>query len=398
MSESNSYDESDIKLIPLREHARLRPGMYIGGTHLNALHNLINIPLDDSIDEVLAGHTNHIWITLGVGQEITIRRNGRGVSAKVEDGKPSFLEILMTKTGVLRVNGDYLITHSIHGSICFFAVNALSTQFKIESACDGFLWQQTYREGIPQSKVIRVRELGENEPNGVSFTFRPDFSIFEPNEFDYEMVAQRAQDLAYLLPNLTITLRDEREAAVKTDEYHFPNGLLDLVSNLNQGKSVFYGPMVRSNEWTIRTQNDRTIPSKDNEGYTLGVDIFFQYNDSMETNIIGFIDLQKTSSGFHTDIVPLTTIANHLMTHLRLEKPLSFEEVAPGLTIVIHLKHPASYRRNEYLGLITPPPGVCGIVAATIDRLFHPYSGDRINEPVVQKWLANRNALQENEN
>lgn len=382
------YPEENIQLLNLREHVRLRPGMYVGGPGLTALHNLINIILDDAIDEILAGHGNHIWITFRANQEVSIRHNGRGISANIERGNKSYLEIMMTESGVLRVKGDYLLTSSIHGSICFFAVNALSAECKVESYCDGYLWQQSYQEGITQSEVIQVRQLGDDEATGVSITFQPDFTIFEAKAFDYEILAERARDLAYLIPNLTLTLVDERANDTRIDEFHLPNGLLDVVANLDKDKSVIYGPKVRQAEWTIS--------KKDGGQQTLCVDVILQYNDSMETQIVGFIDLVKTSGGLHTDVIPLalTATANHLTTHLRLEKPLSFEEIAPGLTIVVHLKYPSSYHIQEYLGLLLPAPDVCGIVADTIHRFFHPYSGDKKNDPVVQKWLANRQTLQ----
>jgi DNA gyrase subunit B len=384
MSENTTSESQQSPLtFSLREHVRLRPGMYVGITDLQGLHESVRLILDDFVDEVLVGHCDHIWITLHPNQGITLRNNGRGISTKPIHENKSFLELLMTEAGIKRVNGDYQITGGFFG-ICLYATNALSAELKIESAYDGFLWQQTYREGIPHSEVIRVRELEENEGTGVTITFRPDFTILEVNEFDYDMLAERARDLAYLLP-VTITLRDEREATVRIDEHHFSDSLIGAVVDLNKGHSVLHEPKLERNEWTIKP--------KSGSEYIIKVDFAFQYTDSLESKVVGFINTLRTVGGFHTDILPLALVAaiQHRTLHLRLKKPFSFEEIAAGLTMVVRVIHPhPSYSSHTHVVLHNRD--VCGIVADTLYQAFQRFDFEQFQQ-IIDKLLTNREAL-----
>src|SRR5262249_10454625 len=155
-------------------------------------------------------------------------------------------------------------------------------------------------------------------PTGATLTFRPDFTIFEANEFDYDALAKRSRELAYCLPNLTITLRDERETAVRTEEYHFRNGLLDMIADLNRGHSVLHEPILEKNEWTIRVLGGSE--------YSIGVQIAFQYIEGFEYKLIGFANTLRTSGGTHMDALPpaLAAAIKRQTGYLRLKKPFSF--------------------------------------------------------------------------
>lgn len=378
------YTEADIQLFKAVDHVRLRPGMYIGGTDARALHNLIQTVLEEATDESLAGYCDHIWITLRPQQEITIRNNGRGISTKPERNNKTLLEVLMTETGIRRINADYQIVAAMRGNLVY-AVNALSTEFKVESACDGFLWQQTYREGISQSEVIQVRQLNDNEPTGLTITFRPDFTIFEPNEFDYKIIANRARDLAYLLPKMTITLRDERESIAKTDELHFNGGLADFIADLNRVQTTLHEPVFEQNQWTVQTQ----VGSQ----YTIPVAVAFQFIDSLETNVIGFANTLRTAGGFHTDIVPhaFTNAINDRINDFGLEELFSVEEVIAGLSLLVHVIHPhPSYENQTNLVLLNPD--AADAVADTIYQAFQRFDFEQFQK-IIEKLLANREAL-----
>jgi DNA gyrase subunit B len=382
------YSEENIQKLKPNEHVRLRPGMYIGGTDSKALHHLINIALDEAVDEAIAGHCDHIWITLRSNQEVTVSHNGRGLPLQPERNGKALLEVLMTETGIGRINANYEIKAIMHGNLVY-AINALSTEFKVESACEGFLWQQSYREGIPQSEIIQVRQLDNNESTGLTITFRPDFTIFETNEFDYEIIANRVRDLAYLLP-VMITLRDERDAIVRTDEYHFKDGLADFIADLNKQQIVLHDPIWQQSAWAIQIQS--------RSEYTIRVAIAFQYIDNLETNIIGFSNTRRTSGGSHTHFVPkaLVTTINNRTNDLKLEETFTVEEVTAGLAIVVHVIHPyASYENQTKLVLLNPD--VPDVVANTIYQAFQQFDFEQFQK-IVAKLLANRNALQKNEN
>jgi DNA gyrase subunit B len=381
------YDESDIKLLNAVEHVRLRPGMYIGGKDARALHHLIYTVLDEAVDESLAGHCDHIWITLRTDHEIIIHNNGRGLSVKPERNGKTLLESLMTETGIQRINADFQITGGMRGNLVY-AVNALSAEFKVESACEGFLWQQSYREGVPQSEVIQVRQLDAHEPSGLTITFRPDFTIFEPNEFDYELIANRARDLAYLLP-ITITLRDEHTINLQTDEYHFKGGLANFIVDLNKQHIALHKPVFEQNQWTIQ----RKVGSE----YVIHAAVAFQYVDSLETKLIGFANTLRTAGGFHTDIIPTTlvTTINNRVNELKIEETFSVEEIVAGLTIVVHVIHPhPSYESQTDIVLLNPDSAEA--VEKTIYQAFQRLEFEQFQK-ILEKLRANRNALQENE-
>ncbi len=390
MSEQNSL-EAQRAFISI-EHARLRPGMYVGSTFSSGLHQLSLIVLDDSIDEAMAGHCDHIWLTLKPNHEITIRNNGRGISTEIVRDQKTFLEVLMTETRIRRQDGDYQIQGGLLGCVTLYAVNALSTEYRVESAYEGFVWELVYKQGIPQSGLRQLRPLGEKEMSGRSITFRPDFSIFELHEFEYEFFAERACELAALVPGLTITLLDEREAAVQTDEYHFPNGLADFVVHLNRNEATLHEAFMERNEWTIQTKSRSFYgtPSL----YTIKVEIAFQYTDSMETKVLGFINNLRTGGGFHTEIVPSAFVmgANDLIAYLRLF-PFSIDEIMSGLTVVVRVIHPHPRYDSTRLPMLHNTD-IAGIVADTICEAFRrlPYGDDKI-EVFYQKWMGNRRIL-----
>jgi DNA gyrase subunit B len=201
----------DIQKISPIKHVRLRPGMYIGGTDKDALHQLIYEVIANAVSEILDGYGDHIWIVLKPDNAVAIQDNGRGIEVRVNEhtGK-SMLELLLTQIFVCggpdkgyRVAGGYT-------GVGIQAVNALSSSCTVEVAREGYLWRQTYREGVPQSEVIQVRALSENEATGTTITFTPDYTIFERSDFQYELIAERAREIAYLMPNLTLFVRDER--------------------------------------------------------------------------------------------------------------------------------------------------------------------------------------------
>lgn len=387
VNDENSYPSEEIKAFNPREHVRLRPGMYLGGIDQQAIHELIYQVLHDAIEEHRAGYCDHIWIVLRNHDEISIRDNGRGIPIhEINDRR--FLEIVMTQAGILRVDGDYHITTGFHG-IGLNWVNALTSKCVVEVARDGYLWRQTYHEGIPQTEVEKVRELRHGQDTGKTITFTPDLTIFEPNPISYEWLSERARELAYLLPSLRISLRDEREGKTSEEEFYFQGGLLDYLGYLNKSYSVVHEPIICSNEWVIRP--------KDKREYTVAVEIAVQYVHSMDTTIIGYLDLVRTADGFHTDMLPkgiLPTVNQRRWIERRWhrdETAFSLAEILPGLTAIVRVNHSQpQYQTARNLYLLNFD--VRGIVADTIYNSLQ-YEYQETLSQIVEKCLINRRAL-----
>ncbi|MEO8611138.1 MAG: ATP-binding protein [Chloroflexota bacterium] len=381
------YDESSIRQIKPHEHIRLRPGMYVGGTDKNALHHLFHEVFDNAIDEAIAGHCDHIWITLRPNHELSIRDNGRGMDVKITSHGENMLQLLMTQVFVGRRSEKYSVSGGLHG-VGITVVNALAAECSAEVARDAYLWRQMYEAGTPVTEVIQVRSLAEDESTGTCITIQPDFTIFEPNEFDYEILAERAREVAYLVPNLTITLRDERENPPREGVYHFADGLSGYIKYLNQASSMVHSPFTANLECTIQ--------SSSRDEYKTRIEVAFQYTDTMVSNIVGYVNTVRTAGGFHTDIVPST-----LFKLINLSaKQLGFEaftitEIMPGMTAIVSVWHPhPSFESQTNITFIRPE--MSSIVAVALEATMQPYAyfDDNIKQ-LIQKLLANRRLLQD---
>ena len=385
MSEEKfEYSELMIpKLVP-RDHIRLRPGMYIGGIDERALHHLVYEVLDNSIEEVFVKTCSHIWLTLYPNDVVSIRDDSQGLPVFVSKYGKNLLEHIMTETGTYRVRGEYVVTGGLFG-VGLSAVNALSAECTVEVKREGFLWQQSYREGVPQSEVTQVRPLDEGELTGTTITFRPDFTILEHNPFNYETLVERARELAYLLPELTLSLRNERTETVQETEFNFPNGLADYVRELNQGRLVLSEPLVTHEEWEIR-------PDARKEAYKIAVDVALQYTDTMETTIIGYVNTVKTTGGLHMETIPFAiakTLDNqHIM---EVEPPFTAAECLPGLTAVVSVNHPSPYFRNA-MKVDFVSTDVVGIVFSAVSKALQSWR-QKGYKTSLQKCLANRSTL-----
>ena len=170
-STTEEFIAKNIVAITPREHIRRRPQMYVGGTDSGALHHLLWEVVDNSLDEVMAGRCDHIRITLHSKTRVSIIDNGQGISVDTNECGRSKLELSLTEVGTGQWwNESYKVSGGLHG-VGISAINALSAQLTTESKCDGYLWRQTYSEGLPTSSVEQVRPLDEGESTGTSISF-----------------------------------------------------------------------------------------------------------------------------------------------------------------------------------------------------------------------------------
>ncbi|MGN0013930.1 MAG: DNA topoisomerase (ATP-hydrolyzing) subunit B [Candidatus Gastranaerophilaceae bacterium] len=329
MTQGNSYDASNIRVLEGLEAVRLRPGMYIGSTSQRGLHHCIYEIVDNSIDESLAGFCKVIRVTINKDESVTVEDDGRGipVDIKPETGK-SALEIVHTvlHAGGKFGDGGYKVSGGLHG-VGASVVNALSEKYVVEVSRDGFVHRQEYLRGEPVSPVEKIRET---DKTGTKTTFWPDPEIFtETTEFDRDVISNRLREMAFLNKGLKIIFKDEKEENAPEHEYHFEGGIGSYVEFLNKNKEVMFEPPVYI---------DKTV-----EG--TNVEIAMQYTDSYAESVLSFANNINTHSG-GTHLTgfrnAITRVLNDYARKNNILKDsdqnLTGDDVREGLTAIVSVK------------------------------------------------------------
>jgi DNA gyrase subunit B len=329
-SEQQSYDESQIQVLEGLEAVRKRPGMYIGSTSGRGLHHLVWEIVDNSIDEAMAGHCDTIQVTIEEDNSITVEDNGRGIPVGIHEkmGRPA-VEVIMTvlHAGGKFGGGGYKVSGGLHG-VGASVVNALSTKLEVEVHRENQVYYQEYHRGVPAADLAVI---GETEKRGTIIRFKPDSEIFtETTEYEYDILATRLRELAFLNKGLTITITDKREEN-KSSTYFYEGGIASFVEHLNRSKEVLHDEPIH-----IEAEKDG-----------LNVEVAVQYNDGYVSNIYSFANNISTheggthESGFKTG---LTRVINDYARKHNLFKEndpnLTGEDVREGLTAIISVKIP----------------------------------------------------------
>jgi DNA gyrase subunit B len=339
----NDYTEDNIKYLEPREHVRLRPGMYVGGTDARALHHLIYEVVDNSIDEALAGRCDTVEVVLHDDGYVSVSDNGAGIPVGMnKELGISTLEGVMTKIGMGgKFDSDaYKVSGGLHG-VGVSAVNALSSEFIATVYREGYVWKQVYREGLPVTKVEKVRPMEEGEITGTVQRFYPDYNIMDENEFSYSTLANRFREMAFVTRKVTITLRDERAKPIPREiTYYFDGGIASFVKFLNRNRKPLHE--------VIYAQRDvEFVSSKNNKPYVIGVEVAFQYTDASTTAELAFTNTINTPDG-GTHITgmrsALTSVLNRFARKIGAlkEKDQNFSgnDTLEGLTTIVSVKHP----------------------------------------------------------
>lgn len=328
--QEQSYDENQIQVLEGLEAVRKRPGMYIGSTAAKGLHHLVWEIVDNSIDEALAGYCDEINIIIEEDNSITVKDNGRGIPVGIHEkmGRPA-VEVIMTvlHAGGKFGGGGYKVSGGLHG-VGASVVNALSTELEVFVHRDGNIYYQKFQRGAIGEDL---KVIGETDHTGTTIHFTPDPQIFtETLEYEYETLATRLRELAFLNRGIRITLMDKR-AENRKNEYYYEGGIKAYVEHLNRTKEVLH-------EEPIFMEGER-------DG--ISIEVALQYNDSYSSNIYSFANNIHTyeggthESGFKTG---LTRIINDYARKNGLIKEadtnLSGEDVREGLTAIISIKHP----------------------------------------------------------
>jgi DNA gyrase subunit B len=331
MEQHQAYDENQIQVLEGLEAVRKRPGMYIGTTSGKGLHHLVWEIVDNSIDEALAGYCTEINVEIEKDNSITVKDNGRGIPVGIHEkmGRPA-VEVIMTvlHAGGKFGGGGYKVSGGLHG-VGASVVNALSTQLDVTVHRDGKVHYQEFHRGVPGEDL---KVIGETDVTGTIVHFKPDEEIFtETLEYDYDTLANRIRELAFLNRGLKITIEDKREEKERSNEYYYEGGIKAYVEHLNRTKEAVHEDIVY------------VEGEKDN----ISVEIALQYNDSFTSNIYSFANNIHTYEGGMHEIgfkTALTRVINDYAKKNNLlkdtESNLTGEDVREGLTAIISIKHP----------------------------------------------------------
>src|SRR5712692_6473488 len=275
--EMGAYGAEAIRVLEGLEAVRVRPAMYIGSTGESGLHHLVYEVVDNSVDEALAGHCDTVSVTIHIDNSVTVIDNGRGIPVDLhEEEGVSAAEVVMTKlhAGGKFDSKTYKVSGGLHG-VGVSYVNALSERLELEIWRDGFTWCQEYARGVPKAPLKKMGKSGKK--TGTKITFKPDATIMDATVFNYDTLAQRLRELAFLNKGLTIRLSDERVDPIKTHEFHYSGGIAEFIRHLNRGKSVLH-------DKPIHFEADRDLPN----GGMLSMEVALQYNDGYSENIFSF--------------------------------------------------------------------------------------------------------------
>ncbi len=326
------YDENQIQVLEGLEAVRKRPGMYIGTTSIRGLHHLVYEIVDNSIDEALAGYCDKITVTINPDNSVTVEDNGRGIPAAIhpKQGIPT-PEVVYTilHAGGKFGGGGYKIAGGLHG-VGASVVNALSEWVELDNCYEG----KRYTERFEKGRVARpFRDEGEypERPHGVKVTFKPDPTIFEETVFEYEILANRMREQAFLNGGIRIVLRDIRPEEPIENEYHFEGGIRTFVSYLNEHKAC-------------ELIHPDVIYMKGEKGSSVA-EIAIQYNDTYNETLMTFANNMNTieggmhETGFKSG---LTKVLNDYARKNGLlkekDKNLSGEDVREGLCAIVSVK------------------------------------------------------------
>ena len=325
---TKKYDASSIKVLKGLEPVRKNPSMYIGNTNVEGLHHLVYELIDNSVDEHLAGHCNVISVVINKDETVSVEDDGRGIPVDIhKEEKVSALELVMC---TLNAGGkfdreSYKVSGGIHG-LGASIINALAEWCCVEIKRDGNIYKQEYVRGV---KKYDVKVIGKTKETGTKTTFKPDHEIFSVSEFDFDVIAKRLKERAYLNKGLKLTIKDEHDGQI--DTFEFNGGLFQFIEDLNQDEEVLHPPIYIEKE----TKNFQ-------------FEVAFQYTKKYSDNLYSFANnINTVSGGVHLNGFKnalLKTIED-IVDKEKILKDITSTNILPrdvieGLTAIISIKLP----------------------------------------------------------
>jgi DNA gyrase subunit B len=376
------YSAENITVLEGLAAVRLRPAMYIGSTGEMGLHHLVYEVVDNSVDEALGGHATRIDVTIHVDNSITVVDDGRGIPVddKVINGeKMPAVQVVLT---MLHAGGkfdasNYKVSGGLHG-VGVSCVNALSEEFDVEVWRDSHAWTQDYSKGDPISKL---RKMGPTKRRGTKIHFLPDKSIFSVTEFNYDTLAQRLRELAFLNKGLEIHLTDERTTDTKTgeakhQEFKYVGGIAEFIKHLNKGKQVLHDKPIY-----MEAERDN-----------VAMEIALQYNDAYSETVFTFannintVDGGTHLSGFKTALTRTINAAGQSLGLFKdVKENLSGDDVREGLVVVISVKLSQPQFEGQTKGKLNSD------IAGTVQAFVNERLGAFLEQnPSVAKKIINK--------
>lgn len=382
-----TYNEASIQVLKGLEAVRRRPGMYVGGTDIKALHHLVYEIVDNSIDEALAGRCDRIEVTINKDESVSISDNGVGIPVALHPTeKVSALQLVMT---TLHAGGKfdesaYKVSGGLHG-VGAAAVNALSSWMKVEVKRNGYLWRQEYERGIPKYEVKKVRKLEKDELTGTSSVFRFDDEIFKEEDMHirFETLVNRFREMAFVTSNVFLAVRDDRPDVPKEMNFYFEGGLKSFVRYLNRNRTVIHEPVYGQKEI-------------DN----MEVEVAFQYTDSIAISEYSFANTINTPDG-GTHITGLRTALTRVINkyardnNFLKEKDNNFssDDTREGVTAIVSVKHPdPQFESQTKVKLMNAE--VTGAVSSLVYEAFSTYLEENPREAkkIIERCLTSSRA------
>jgi len=379
----SAYAASNIQVLEGLEAVRKRPSMYIGDVGMRGLHHLVYEVLDNSIDEAMAGHCDHIEVEIHEDGSVSIEDNGRGIPVDMHPSEDrSALEVVMT---VLHAGGkfdkdSYQVSGGLHG-VGVSCVNALASRFEVTVRRDGSVWTQAYRCGVPEDPVEEVRPMRDDENTGTHIRFWPDEEIFKTTEFRFDTLSDRLRELAYLNAGVRIIIEDHREEdeELAREEYFSEEGIIGFVNYLDEARDPILDDTIYISD------EDEEVP----------VELAMRYNDGYNSNVLSFVNNINTHeggthiTGFRralTRTLKRYAQKNDMLSSLKFD--LSGDDFREGLTAVLSVK----VSEPQFEGQTKTKLGnseVQGIVESMINTQLgrwledHPDQADKIIQKVI---------------
>ncbi len=324
----NSYSADSIKVLEGLAAVRKRPGMYIGDTATRGLHHMVYEVVDNSIDEALAGFCKKIEVIIHADNSVTVEDDGRGIPVGIHKSEGvSTVEVVLTilHAGGKFDNDTYKVSGGLHG-VGITVVNALSEVLNVEIKREGAVWQQQYKQGDPQAPL---KSVGTSDKTGTKITFKPDGTIFEITEFNYETLASRLRELAFLNAGIRISLSDER--TTKKEDFYFEGGIKEFIDYINRTKNKLHATPIYFNAEKDGVQ----------------AEVCMQWNDSYSESVFSYCNNINTIeggthlSGFKAAITKtINTYAQKGNIQKDFKESLEGDDIREGLAAVISVKVP----------------------------------------------------------
>lgn len=361
INKMDNYSEKDIEVLEGLDAVRRRPGMYIGGTGIKALHHMFYEILDNAVDEAISGYCNEIRVTINKDGSVTVADNGRGIPVgKHPKLKKSTLEVILTTlhSGSKFGGNKYSYSGGLHG-VGLSVVNALSEKLTVQVHREGQIWELNLEKGKP---IDTTTPIGTTDKTGTIVTFKPDDTIFESVVFNSETMMDRIKEIAFLNQGLTIYFSDKREEPHIEEVFSYNGGITEYVAEINKTKTPLHKEVI-----FFRNERDNVV-----------VECAMQYTDDFTESIYSFVNNVKTVDGGTHELgfkYGLSRVVNEIARVKNILKDkdsnISGDDIREGLTAVINIKMKEPQFEGQTKGKLTNTEVRSIVDSITFESLYN---------------------------